>query len=69
MSTNPIDIPDPADDATAAALGRMRAAREQVRRHYFSPEAMGGPFPVDAPEVIGIHAPDVMREHGKRAAG
>ena len=40
------------NDATREALARMDAAREHVRRRWFSPGAMAVSF-ADAPEVVG----------------
>jgi hypothetical protein len=40
------------NDATREALARMDAARELVRRRWFSPEAMAVSL-ADVPEVVG----------------
>jgi hypothetical protein len=70
MSQNPFVIPDDVNEATAEALRRMYAAHERVRQRYFSAEAMANEYPLDAPEVVGIHSPDVMRaEPRHRAVG
>jgi hypothetical protein len=67
-------IPVPSGDAGPVgnvndeAYQRMLAARDEVRRRFFSDEAMANPYPPDAPEVIGIHSPDVMRGTRKRRA-
>ena len=67
MSDDPFVIPDDVNQATADAFRRMYAAREDVRRRYFSDEAWAS-FPADAPEVIGVHSPDVMRAELKHRA-
>lgn len=64
MSTEPLDSVDTVEDATEAAFRRMLAARDRIRRRH----AMAGPYPADAPEVIGIHSPEVMREARKSRA-
>lgn len=69
MSTEPLDNADTAEDATEAALRRMLAARDEIRRIFFSPEAMANEYPADAPEFLGIMHPEVMRDARKSRAG
>jgi hypothetical protein len=66
MSTTPPATDGPAGDPNDAAYQRMLAARERIRQRFFSDEAMANEYPLDAPEVIGIHSPDVMRSTPKR---
>lgn len=61
MSDDASIIPEAANEATAEAFRRMYAARDRIRQCYFSDEAWANPYPLDAPEVVGIHSPDVMR--------
>jgi hypothetical protein len=68
MSAEPLRSPDIVDDATEAALQRMHAARDEVRRTFFSPEAMANEYPADAPEFLGIMSPEVMRDARKSRA-
>jgi hypothetical protein len=68
MNADPLGDPEKLDAATAAAIRRMYAARDDIRRRYFSDEAWAHGYPLDAPEVIGIHSPDIMRAAPKRRA-
>lgn len=55
-------------DAHDAAYQRMLDSRDWIRR-WLSPEILAC-IPPDAPEVVGIHSPDVMRaEFRHRAVG
>lgn len=64
------NIAGPAGTLNDEGYQRMLAARAEVRRVFFSDEAWANPYPLDAPEVIGIHSPDVMRaELRQRAVG
>jgi hypothetical protein len=66
MITEPTGAAEPARDVNDEAYQRMLAARDEIRRIFFSDEAMANEYPLDAPEVIGIHSPDVMRSTPKR---
>lgn len=55
-----------AGDVNDEAYQRMLDARGWVRR-WLSPEIIAS-IPADAPEVVGIHSPDVMRAAPKRRA-
>lgn len=69
MNDDPFVIPDDVNEATAEAFRRMFAARDDIRRRYVSDEAWANGAG-DAPEVVGIHSPDVMRkELRQRAVG
>lgn len=68
MKDDRFSIPDNVNTATAEALRRMYAARDDIRRRYFSDEAWANPYPLDAPEVVGIHSPDVMRKELRHRA-
>jgi hypothetical protein len=50
------------NDATREALARMEAARERVRRRWFSPESMAT-RPLNVPEVIGTRDYENDPEH------
>lgn len=50
------------NDATREALARMEAARERVRRRWFSPEAMAS-WPLEVSEVIGTRDYENDPEH------
>jgi hypothetical protein len=61
-------IPKVADSLEDPAYRRMLESRDWIRR-WLSPEIIAS-IPADAPEVIGIHSPDVMRAGLRhRAAG
>lgn len=68
MINSPPEDFGPVSDATREALKRMYAARDQIRRQFFSDEAMANPYPADAPEFLGIMRPEVMLDARKRRA-
>lgn len=68
MNKKRAENPGPAADSNDEAYQRMLAARPEIRRLFFSDEAWENKYPLDAPEVVGIHSPDVMRAELKHRA-
>jgi hypothetical protein len=62
MTTNPSDGAGAPNEANDEGYQRMLAARDEIRRLFFSAESMANEYPADAPEVIGVHSPEVLRE-------
>lgn len=68
MTKNRSDEADLAGDLQDEGYRRMLAADDEVYRLFFSAEAMANEYPADAPELLGIMTPELMRDSPKRRA-
>jgi hypothetical protein len=62
MRTTPSGDTGLDSQASDKAEQRMLASRDEIRRRFFSPEALANEYPADAPEVVGLHTPAVTRD-------
>jgi hypothetical protein len=62
MTTTPSGGAGAAGEADDEGYQRMLAARDEIRRLFFSAESRANEYPADAPEVIGVLGPEVLRE-------